>query len=66
MCREGSWVYGRMGLLDGLPATNRKEAELRGAGWDESLVAEVARVMEYSAAYALYRADVEQRVGTAA
>ena len=23
----GSWVYGRMGLLDGLPATNRKEAD---------------------------------------
>lgn len=113
----GSWVYGRMGLLDGLPATNRKEPDrseaapqgktpidrlaeiaracrisrarvvdagriitaggialgmemgfhlLRRAGWDESLVAEVARVMEYSAAYDLYRADVEQRVGTPA
>lgn len=23
----GSWIYGRMGLLDGLPATNRKEAD---------------------------------------
>eukprot|EP00741_Cyanophora_paradoxa_P016869 tig00020943_g16293.t1 len=23
----GSWVYGKMGLLDGLPATNRKEAD---------------------------------------
>jgi transcriptional regulator GlxA family with amidase domain len=23
----GSWVYGRMGLLDGLPATNRKEPD---------------------------------------
>src|SRR5256885_2456505 len=22
----GSWIYGQMGLLDGLPATNRKEA----------------------------------------
>jgi hypothetical protein len=34
-------------------------------GNGESLVAEVARVMEYSAAYNLYRADVETRVGTA-
>src|SRR2546428_11775050 len=31
----GSWVYGVMGLLDGLPATNRKEpdrAEASGTG----------------------------------
>jgi transcriptional regulator GlxA family with amidase domain len=31
----GSWVYGKMGLLDGLPATNRKEpdrAESSAAG----------------------------------
>jgi transcriptional regulator GlxA family with amidase domain len=106
----GSWVYGVMGLLDGLPATNRKEPDrvesgaagmvpidrlariapgcrisrarvvdagrivtaggitsgmemgfhlLRRAGWEESLIAEVARVMEYSAAYDLYRQDVE-------
>ena len=104
----GSWVYGVMGLLDGLPATNRKEPDrvesgpngkvpldrladlapacvisrervvdagrivtaggitsgmemgfhlLRRAGWDEALIAEVARVMEYSAAYDLYRDD---------
>jgi len=109
----GSWIYGRMGLLDGLPATNRKEPDrvesgatgmvpldrlakiapacrvsrarvvdagriitaggitsgmemgfhlLRRAGWDEALIAEVARVMEYSAAYDLYRADVETAV----
>jgi transcriptional regulator GlxA family with amidase domain len=113
----GSWVYGRMGLLDGLPATNRKEPDrvesgaaglvpidrlakiaprcrisrarvvdagriitaggitsgmemgfhlLRRAGWDESLIAEVARVMEYSAAYDLYREDVETAVPTPA
>ena len=106
----GSWVYGHMGLLDGLPATNRKEPDrveagpngktpldrladiapaarisrarvvdagriitaggitsgmemgfhlLRRAGWDESLIAEVARVMEYSAAYDVYRDDRE-------
>jgi transcriptional regulator GlxA family with amidase domain len=106
----GSWVYGRMGLLDGLPATNRKEPDkvesgpsgkvpidrlaeiapacrisrarvvdagrivtaggitsgmemgfhlLRRAGYDEGFVAEVARVMEYSKAYELYRADRE-------
>ena len=106
----GSWVYGRMGLLDGLPATNRKEPDraesappgkvpidrlkdiapackisrarvvdagrivtaggiasgmemgfhlLRRAGYDEGFVSEVARVMEYSAGYALYSADVE-------
>ncbi|HEX2054300.1 MAG TPA: DJ-1/PfpI family protein [Actinomycetota bacterium] len=104
----GSWVYGVMGLLDGLPATNRKEPDrleaapggkvpldrladiapacrisrarvvdagriitaggitsgmemgfhlLRRAGWDEALIAEVARVMEYSGAYELYRED---------
>jgi transcriptional regulator GlxA family with amidase domain len=107
----GSWVYGVMGLLDGLPATNRKEPDrvesgpngkvpldrladlapacrisrarvvdagrivtaggitsgmemgfhlLRRAGWDERLVAEVARVMEYTAAYDLYRDDREE------
>jgi transcriptional regulator GlxA family with amidase domain len=106
----GSWVYGRMGLLDGLPATNRKEPDkvesgpsgkvpidrlaeiapgcrisrarvvdagrivtaggissgmemgfhlLRRAGYDEAFVADVARVMEYSAAYDRYRDDVE-------
>jgi transcriptional regulator GlxA family with amidase domain len=104
----GSWVYGKMGLLDGLAATNRKEPDkveqtppgmtpidrlaqiaprckisrarvvdqgrivtaggitsgmemgfhlLRRAGHDEKLLAEVARVMEYSAAYELYKAD---------
>ena len=107
----GSWVYGRMGLLDGLRATNRKEPDrleasgfgkvpidrlaeiapacrisrarvvdsgrivtaggiasgmelgfhlLRRAGYGEDLVAEVARVMEYSGAYQLYREDVER------
>jgi transcriptional regulator GlxA family with amidase domain len=106
----GSWVYGRMGLLDGLPATNRKEPDraeaatggkvpidrlaeiapacrisrarvvdagriitaggitsgmemgfhlLRRAGYDDDFISEVARVMEYSEAYALYRDDVE-------
>ena len=106
----GSWVYGHMGLLDGLPATNRKEPDrvesgpngrvpldrladiapaarisrarvvdagriitaggitsgmemgfhlLRRAGWEEALIAEVARVMEYSGAYDLYRDDRE-------
>jgi transcriptional regulator GlxA family with amidase domain len=109
----GSWIYGRMGLLDGLPATNRKEPDkvesgpsgmvpidrlakiapacrvsrarvvdagriitaggitsgmemgfhlLRRAGWEEAQIAEVARVMEYSAAYDLYRSDVESAV----
>jgi transcriptional regulator GlxA family with amidase domain len=104
----GSWIYGAMGLLDGLPATNRKEPDraeatppglvpldrlariapackpsrarlvdagrvvtaggitsgmemglhlLRRAGYPESFVAEVARVMEYTAAYELYRGD---------
>ena len=106
----GSWVYARMGLLDGLPATNRKEPDrvesgpagkvpidrlaeiapacrvsrarvvdagrivtaggitsgmemgfhlLRRAGYDEAFVADVARVMEYSAAYEVYRDDLE-------
>ena len=111
----GSWVYGVMGLLDGLPATNRKEPDrvesgpngktpidrladlapnarisrarvvdagriitaggitsgmemgfhlLRRAGWDEATIAEVARVMEYSAAYELYREDREAAAAT--
>ena len=106
----GSWIYGRMGLLDGLAATNRKEPDraemapsgkvpidrlkeiapaciisrarvvdagriitaggiasgmemgfhlLRRAGYDEAFIGEVARVMEYSAAYDLYRPDLE-------
>jgi transcriptional regulator GlxA family with amidase domain len=106
----GSWVYGVMGLLDGLPATNRKEPDraeatgtgmtpidrlariapacrisrarvvdagrvitaggiasgmemgfhlLRRAGYGDELVSDVARVMEYSAAYELYRDDLE-------
>ena len=104
----GSWIYARMGLLDGGCATNRKEPDrieaaaggkvpidrlaemapavqisrarvvdagrmitaggiasgmemgfhlLRRAGHDEAFVADVARIMEYSAAYELYRDD---------
>lgn len=101
----GSWVYARMGLLDGLTATNRKEPDraeagpagkvpidrlaelapacrisharvvdtgriitgmemgfylLQRAGYDDQFLSEVARVMEYSQAYALYRQDVER------
>jgi len=99
-----------MGLLDGKPATNRKEPDrleasgagkvpidrlaeiapkarisrarvvdtgriitaggiasgmemgfhlLRRAGYDETLIADVARVMEYADAYDLYKDDVE-------
>lgn len=106
----GSWIYGRMGLLDGLAATNRKEPDrleasnmgkvpidrladiapkcrisrarvvdsgrvisgggiasgmevgfhlLRRAGYDETFIAEVARVMEYAKAYQGYRDDIE-------
>jgi transcriptional regulator GlxA family with amidase domain len=106
----GSWVYGKMGLLDGIAATNRKEPDrlesspsgmvpidrlaqiapackistarvvdagriitaggitsgmemgfhlLRRAGYEESFVSEVARIMEYTAAYELYGGDVE-------
>lgn len=106
----GSWVYGRMGLLDGLAATNRKEPDrleasdfgkvpiarlaeiapacrisrarvvdsgriitaggiasgmelgfhlLRRAGHSERMIDDVARVMEYSAAYERYRSDRE-------
>lgn len=106
----GSWIYGKMGLLDGLPATNRKEPDrleasamgkvpidrlaqiapacrisrarvvdagrlitaggiasgmemgfhlLRRAGYDETLITEVARTMEYHQAYNLYRDDLE-------
>src|SRR5437868_10284889 len=106
----GSWIYGQMGLLDGLAATNRKEPDrveanapgmvpidrlakiapkarisrarvvdsgrmvtaggiasgmemgfhlLRRAGYDEKFISEVARVMEYAAAYEIYRNDRE-------
>ncbi|GMV58018.1 MAG: putative transcription regulator, AraC family protein [Betaproteobacteria bacterium] len=106
----GSWIYARMGLLDGLPATNRKEPDrleashlgktpidrlaeiaptcrisrarvvdagrvvtaggisagmelgfhlLRRAGYEEGLVHEVARVMEYQRAYETYRHDID-------
>ena len=106
----GSWIYGKMGLLDGLPATNRKEPDrveasstgktpidrladiapkcrisrarvvdagriitaggicsgmemgfylLKRAGYDENFIRDVARVMEYSKAYELYKSDVE-------
>ncbi len=106
----GSWVYGKMGLLNGIPATSRKEADrqeaapggkvpidrlkdiapackisrkrvvdaglivtaggiasgmemgfhlLRRAGYDEAFIREVARTMEYSAAYDIYHTDVE-------
>jgi transcriptional regulator GlxA family with amidase domain len=112
----GSWVYGRMGLLDGLPATNRKEPDrveasglgtipidglaeiapaclisrarvvdagrivtaggiasgmelgfhlLRRAGYDETFLSEVARVMEYQRAYEVYRSDLEVAKGMA-
>lgn len=104
------WIYGQMGLLDGLPATSRKEPDrmeskapgkvpidrlaeiapacrisrarivdadriitaggitsgmemgfhlLRRAGYGEEFIEEVARVMEYSEAYRLYRDDIE-------
>jgi transcriptional regulator GlxA family with amidase domain len=106
----GSWIYAKMGLLDGKTATNRKEPDrleqsdlgktpidrlaemapacrisrarvvdagriitgggissgmevgfhlLRRAGYAEDFIAEVARVMEYSQAYALYGSDIE-------
>jgi transcriptional regulator GlxA family with amidase domain len=106
----GSWIYGRMGLLDGIAATNRKEPDrveasgagkvpidrlaeiapkckisrarvvdagrivsaggiasgmemgfhlLRRAGYDDQFLGDVARVMEYSAAYEIYRSDIE-------
>jgi len=106
----GSWIYGEMGLLDGLVATNRKEPDrqessasgmipldrlakiaptckisrsrvvdsgriitaggissgmemgfylLKRAGYDETFISEVARVMEYSEAYKLYKDDVQ-------
>ena len=105
----GSWIYARMGLLDGRMATNRKEPDrleksnmgkvpidrlaeiapackvsrarvvdsgriisgggiasgmevgfhlLRRAGYGEDFIGEVARIMEYSAAYEGYRADI--------
>lgn len=106
----GSWIYGKMGLLDGLPATNRKEPDrleastmgkvpldrlaaiapacrisrarvvdagriitaggissgmemgfylLKRAGYDDALIQDIARTMEYQQAYELYRHDIE-------
>src|SRR2546423_708848 len=106
----GSWIYGALGLLDGLAATNRKEPDkveanppgkgpidrlakiapkarisrprvvdsgrmvtaggiaggmehgiplLRRVGYEEKFISEVARVMEYAAAYEIYRNDRE-------
>jgi transcriptional regulator GlxA family with amidase domain len=106
----GSWIYGQMGLLDGLSATNRKEPDrveasgagkipidrladiaptckisrsrvvdtgriitaggitsgmemgfhlLRRAGYDETFIDEIARVMEYGEAYNIYKKDLE-------
>lgn len=106
----GSWVLGAMGVLDGLPATSRKEPDrleasnlgmvpidrlakvapacrisrarvvdagriitaggiaagmelgfhlLRRAGYGEDFLIEVARTMEYAAAYELYKDDIE-------
>jgi hypothetical protein len=39
---------------------------LRRAGYDDAFIAEVARVMEYSRAYELYRSDVETVAARAA
>ncbi len=106
----GSWFYAKMGLLDGILATSRKEPDLiesrppgkvpidrlavlaptcrisrarvvdagriitaggiasgmelgfhllRRAGYEENLISEVARVMEYHDAYKLYKDDLE-------
>lgn len=106
----GSWIYARMGLLDGRLATNRKEPDrlekssmgkipidrlreiapacrisrarvvdsgriitgggiasgmevgfhlLRRAGYDEDFIGEVARIMEYAAAYDVYKGDID-------
>ena len=41
----GSWVYGRMGLLDGLAATNRKEPDrLEGSGLGQVPIDRLARI----------------------
>jgi transcriptional regulator GlxA family with amidase domain len=112
----GSWIYGRMGLLDGRLATNRKEPDrlessrmgkvpidrlaeiapacrvsrarvvdsgriitgggiasgmeigfhlLRRAGYGEDFITEVARIMEYTAAYEIYRGDIAYDQGAA-
>ncbi len=104
----GSWIYGQMGLLDGLRATNRKEPDrqeasgagqvpidrlaeiapkatisrarvvdsgqvitaggiasgmemgftlLEKAGYDSDFIKDVARILEYTAAYDLYASD---------
>ena len=50
----GSWIYGAMGLLDGLPATNRKEPDRRrvraAAAWCRSTGSRRSRPPAASAA----------------
>ncbi|MGE5095891.1 MAG: DJ-1/PfpI family protein [Betaproteobacteria bacterium] len=108
----GSWIYAKMGLLDGIAATNRKEPDraeknppgmvpidrlaqiapkcrisrarvvdagrivtaggiasgmemgfhlLRRAGYSEEFIDDVARTMEYSQAWAVYKNDIERQ-----
>ncbi|HET9579719.1 MAG TPA: DJ-1/PfpI family protein [Usitatibacter sp.] len=108
----GSWIYAKMGLLDGIAATNRKEPDraeknppgmvpidrlaqiapkcrisrarvvdagrivtaggiasgmemgfhlLRRAGYSEEFIDDVARTMEYSQAWAVYKKDIERQ-----
>ena len=52
----GSWVYGKMGLLDGLPATNRKEPDRLEAS-DAGKVP-LARLAEIAPACRISRARV--------
>jgi transcriptional regulator GlxA family with amidase domain len=41
----GSWVYGRMGLLDGLPATNRKEPDrIEASGFGQVPIDRLAEI----------------------
>ncbi|MGH8885784.1 MAG: DJ-1/PfpI family protein [Egibacteraceae bacterium] len=50
----GSWIYGQMGLLDGLPATNRKEPDRIESGPDGKVpldrLAEIAPACKISRA----------------
>jgi transcriptional regulator GlxA family with amidase domain len=41
----GSWIYGRMGLLDGLPATNRKEPDrLEASAFGKTPIVRLAEI----------------------
>jgi putative intracellular protease/amidase len=60
----GSWVYGRMGLLDGLPATNRKEPDrLEASGFGKVPIDRLAEIAPASSTPVASSRPAESRLG---